>query len=65
MAEWGGEADWKWYVELATLDGRGHSVQIYIRNIDNIMTLYGLRRLSGRPPYYTLYTMKTGQLDNI
>jgi hypothetical protein len=42
-----------------------HSVQIYVRNVDNMMALYCLRRLSGRPPDNTLYVMKRGQLDNI
>jgi hypothetical protein len=36
---------------------RGHSVQICVRYTDNMMTLYRLRRLSGRPADYTLYTM--------
>jgi len=44
---------------------RGHSVQIHVRYVDNTMTLYRLRRLSGRPADYTLYPMETGQPDNI
>jgi hypothetical protein len=53
---------------LAEVGGGGgshHSVQISDSNIDNMKTLYRLRRLSGRPLDYTLYTMKTGQPDNI
>jgi hypothetical protein len=44
---------------------QGHSVQIHIRYIDNTMTLYHLRHLSGCPADYTLYPMETGQPDNI
>jgi hypothetical protein len=43
----------------------GHSVQIHVRYVDNTMTLYHLRRLSGCPADYTLYLIETGQLDNI
>jgi hypothetical protein len=42
-----------------------HSVRISDSNIDNMKTLYHLRRLSRHSLDYTLYTMKTGQLDNI
>ena len=44
---------------------RGHSVQIYVRYIDNMMTLYHLRHPNRCPADDTLYTMNTGQLDNI
>ncbi len=33
--------------------GAHHSVRIYDSNVDNIETLYRLRRVSGRPADYT------------
>ena len=42
-----------------------HSVQIYDRNIDNIVTLYCLRHASRRLADYIWYTCYIGQPDNI
>ena len=42
-----------------------HLVQIYDRYVDNIMTLYRLRRPSGRPPDCTQYMCYIGQLNGI
>jgi hypothetical protein len=42
-----------------------HSVQIYVSNVDNMMTLYCLQHPSRHPADYTLYTMQTGPPDNI
>ena len=42
-----------------------HSVQIYDRNIDNIVTLYCLRCASGHLADYIQYTCYIGPLDNI
>jgi hypothetical protein len=53
---WHGGVTWRVRCCLSTLSDS---------NIDNMKTLYRLRRLSGRPLDYTLYTMKTGQPDNI
>jgi hypothetical protein len=36
-----------------------HSVPIYDRYVDNVMTLYRLRRRSGHPPDYTMYMYHT------
>ena len=42
-----------------------HSVRISDRYVDNTMTLYRLRRPSGRPPDYTLYLYYTGRRNDI
>ena len=41
------------------------SVQIYLSCVDYIVTLYRLRRPSGRPPDYTTYTRHKGRRTNI
>ena len=41
------------------------SVQIYLSCVDYIVTLYCLRRPSGRPPDYTTYTRHKGRRTNI
>jgi hypothetical protein len=48
--------------QLETLESsiRGHSVQISDGYVDNMMTLYRLRRPSGRPPDYTLCIIQVG-----
>ena len=43
---------------------RGHSVQISDSDIDNIVTLYRLRRASRRPADVTWYMCYTGRLNN-
>ena len=43
--------------ELIKRGGAHNSVPVCVGYADNTMTLYHLRRLSGRPPDYTLYTM--------
>ena len=43
----------------------GHSVQIYVRYIDNIKTLYRLGRASGRLPDCTQYMCYTSRLKGI
>ena len=45
---------------LEVADG-GHSVQISDSDIDNIVTLYRLRRASGRPADVTWYMCYTGR----
>ena len=42
-----------------------HSVQIHINCVDYIVTLYRLRRPSGRPPDYTTYSRHRGRRTNI
>ena len=42
-----------------------HSVQIHDRYVDNIMTLYRLRRASGRPPDCTQYMCYTARPNSI
>ena len=44
---------------------RAPSVQIYLSCVDYIVTLYRLRRPSGRPPDYTTYTRHKGRRTNI
>jgi hypothetical protein len=39
--------------------GAHHSVPIYDRYVDNVMTLYRLRRRSGHSPDYTMYMYHT------
>ena len=46
-------------------DARAPSVQIHVRYEDNMMTMWCLRRPSGRPADSTMYTMLTGQPDSI
>ena len=41
------------------------SVQIHVRYEDNMMTMCCLGRPSGHPADGTMYTMLTGQPDNI
>jgi hypothetical protein len=48
-----------------TVSFGGHSVQIHDRDVDNIMTLYRLRRASGRPPDCTQYMCYTGRPNSI
>ena len=47
------------------IDLTHHSVQIHINCVDYIVTLYRLRRPSGRPPDYTTYTRHRGRRTNI
>ena len=43
----------------------GHSVQISNGYVDNMMTLYRLRRPSRRPPDYTQYMFSMGRRTDI
>ena len=55
----------KWSALSDRHNDRAPSVQIHVRYEDNMMTMWCLRCLSGRPADSTMYTMLTGQPDNI
>ena len=53
--------DGKLWFCICRMNEGGHSVQISDSDIDNIVTLYRLRRASGRPADVTWYMCYTGR----